>query len=135
MMFERLLQPVSVFGCDQKGDLRWFRKKLMNLILEKTIGVGHPFPQMQEFKPGRDVERLQDASPVGCIFKHAPGKPAVALALVSDLLEGLEERRVPPDATRYSTITSTGPLSLSTFSATLGVGQCIEGERSISRPA
>jgi hypothetical protein len=68
----------------------------MNLILKNPIGIGHPLSQMQKVKPGFNPECLQEASSIGRILKCAPGKSAIAFALVSELLKGLKERRMLP---------------------------------------
>ena len=78
-------------GGDEKRHLSGILQQLANLILDHTVGIGHPFAQMPEFKPGIDEKGLDEAPGLGRVLKQAPGERPIAFALIAEFVEGLQE--------------------------------------------
>ena len=117
-----------------RDDGRAGQMEFVHGVLHHAVGIGDALVLAQVLHPGFDQKRLEHAAVLGGILEHAPGIGAVAAALMLELGDGFEEcLRGPAGRMRYSTVTRTGPRSLSMSCDVIGCGQCMEGVR--SRPA
>ena len=79
------------FGGDEKLNVRRFRQKLADLVLNHPVGVGDPLAQMHELQPGFDQIGFLEPSNFGRVLENAPGEGAVAPAFVAQFVDGPQE--------------------------------------------
>src|SRR5712671_980258 len=72
-------------------DLRCALDQAMNVVLQQTVRIRHPFVLAQMFEPRLDKECLQKSAAVGDVFEDSPRVSAIPAPFMAEPLECGEE--------------------------------------------
>src|SRR5580704_11614587 len=84
--------PADRFGGNQMRGLRCALDQAMNVVLQHTVRIRHPFVLAQMFEPRLDQEGFEEATAVGGVFEDSPRVRAIPPPFMAEPLERGEER-------------------------------------------